>query len=84
MSLLAGVSAFPAVIAAAAEEFKPVTYSDVEPVITALKQQITVSNIVTFLAACVGVVVTLAFMWWGVRKVTRMFTSAWKKGKIRI
>jgi len=71
-------------IIAAVDTFTPVTFSDIEPVITNLQQQITVANIVAFLAATMTVVVTLAFMWWGVRKVVRIFTSAWKKGKIRV
>lgn len=75
---------FAALAIVGAADFTPVTYSDISAVVSALEQQISVANIVTFLAACIGVVVTLAFMWWGVRKVVRMFTSAWKKGKIRV
>ena len=70
------------IIAAVDSSFTPVTYSDIAPVITNLQQQITVANIVAFLAATMSVVVTLAFMWWGLRKVVRIFTAAWKKGKI--
>ena len=61
-----------------------ITSSDFMSVITKLQEQISVSTVVEVLgvtaAACVG----LAFMWWGVRKVTRALMSAFKKGKISL
>lgn len=53
-------------------------------VITALQQQISVSTIVEVLAVAAGVAVGLAFMWWGVRKLTRVLMSAFKKGKVSL
>lgn len=53
-------------------------------VITALQEQISVSSIVEVLAVAAGVAVGLAFMWWGVRKLTRVLMSAFKKGKVSL
>lgn len=53
-------------------------------VITALQEQISVSTIVEVLAVAAGVAVGLAFMWWGVRKLTRVLMTAFKKGKVSL
>lgn len=53
-------------------------------VITALQEQISVASIVEVLAVAAGVAVGLAFMWWGVRKLTRVLMSAFKKGKVSL
>lgn len=43
-----------------------------------------IAGAVTFLVAAVGVVVTLVFMWWGIRKLVRMFMSAFRRGKLSV
>lgn len=53
-------------------------------VITALQEQISVATIVEVLAVAAGVAVGLAFMWWGVRKLTKVLMSAFKKGKVSL
>lgn len=53
-------------------------------VIAALQEQISVATIVEVLAVAAGVAVGLAFMWWGVRKLTRVLMSAFKKGKVSL
>ena len=53
-------------------------------VISALQEQISVSTMVEVLAVAAGVAVGLAFMWWGVRKLTRVLMSAFKKGKVSL
>lgn len=53
-------------------------------VISALQEQISVATIVEVLAVAAGVAVGLAFMWWGVRKLTRVLMSAFKKGKVSL
>lgn len=45
-----------------------VSWSDFEPVVTALTSQFSVATVVAYLAALVGTVVGLNFFWWGVRK----------------
>lgn len=53
-------------------------------VISALQEQISVATIVEVLAVAAGVAVGLAFMWWGVRKLTKVLMSAFKKGKVSL
>lgn len=52
--------------------------------IAALTGSITVAQVLTVLAAVVGVGMTFFLMWLGVRKATRGFTSAVATGRIRI
>lgn len=52
--------------------------------ITALKSSITTAQVLTVLAAVVGIGMGFFLMWLGVRKATRAFTSAVATGKIRI
>lgn len=52
--------------------------------ISALTGSITVAQVLTVLAAVVGVGMTFFLMWLGVRKATRGFTSAVATGRIRI
>lgn len=51
-------------------------------VLSALQQQISVATVVEVLVVLAGATVGLAFMWWGVRKLTRALMSAFKKGKV--
>lgn len=67
-----------------AAETTPITYTDFEPVISAMQGQISVTTVVQILAAAIGVCIGLVFMWWGARKVTGMLMAAFKKGKIKI
>lgn len=52
--------------------------------ISALTSTITPAQVLTVLAAVVGVGMTFFLMWLGVRKATRGFTSAVASGRIRI
>lgn len=52
-------------------------------VIDAVTSQISVTTVVEVLAYAVPLCISLVFMWWGVRKVTRMIMSAFRKGKLR-
>lgn len=61
-----------------------ITSSAFTAVLTALQAQISVSTIVEVLAVVAGACVGLAFMWWGVRKLTRALMSAFKKGKVSL
>lgn len=57
---------------------------DFSAYITALTSTITPAQVLTVLAAVVGVGMTFFLMWLGVRKATRGFTSAVASGRIRI
>ena len=61
-----------------------ISTTDFQSVITALQNQISVSTVVSVLAVAAGAAVGLAFMWWGVRKLTRVLMSAFKKGKVSL
>ena len=52
--------------------------------ITALTSTITPAQVLTVLAAVVGVGMAFFLMWLGVRKATRGFTTAVSTGRIRI
>lgn len=59
-----------------------IAVSDFQSVLTALQSQISVQTVVQVLVVLVGATVGFAFMWWGVRKLTRALMSAFKKGKV--
>ena len=59
-----------------------ISSSDFTSVLTALQAQISVATVVEVLAVLAGACVGLAFMWWGVRKVTSALMAAFKKGRI--
>lgn len=61
-----------------------VSATDFQSVIDALSGQINVETVVGVLAIVAAACVGLAFMWWGVRKVTRALMAAFKKGKISL
>ena len=61
-----------------------ITSSDFSSVLTTLQSQVSVSTVVEVLAVAAGAAVGLAFMWWGVRKLTRVLMGAFKKGKVSL
>lgn len=61
-----------------------ISSTDFSSVLTALQAQISVSSVVGVLATAAGAAVGLAFMWWGVRKLTRVLMSAFKRGKVSL
>lgn len=67
-----------------ARETTPVASSNFMGVINALTSQISVSTIVEVLTVGAGIAVGLAFMWWGVRKLTRILMAAFKKGRVSL
>lgn len=61
-----------------------ITSTDFMSVIEKLQAQISVSTVVEVLGVTAAATVGLAFMWWGVRKVTGALMKAFKKGKVSI
>lgn len=57
-------------------------YSDFQSIITAITTQVNVANIVAVLASVVAIAIGLVFMWWGIRKATKIIMKAAKKGKL--
>lgn len=69
-------------VCAFAETGTPVvTANDFNSVITGVTNQVSVATIVGVLTSIVSVCIGLVFMWWGLRKVTRMIMTAWKNGR---
>lgn len=54
----------------------------IEPLKEALVASITPAQLITILAAIVGVGMTFVLMWFGARKLKQIFTTAVTKGKI--
>lgn len=61
-----------------------IEFSDLQPIITALQNQLNADSIVGVIAGIAGAAVALAFLWWGARKVTRIMMAAFKKGRLSI
>lgn len=61
-----------------------ITSADFASILTSLQTQISVATVVEVLAVTATACVGLAFMWWGVRKVTKGLMTAFKKGKISL
>lgn len=59
-----------------------VSASDFQSVLETLQAQISVQTIVGVLGVAAGAAVGLAFMWWGVRKLTKVLMKAFKSGKL--
>ncbi len=57
---------------------------DLSPVITALTSAITPAQIIGLLASIVAFGLPFVLMWFGVRKVIKIFKSAVMKGKITV
>lgn len=79
------VGAVGGVAAAFAEDVAP---SDVVTGVTTVTNAVTSAFNITTIASIIGVVlagcVGLFLFWWGARKVVRMISSAFKKGKISL
>lgn len=53
-------------------------------VISPITEAVNISSISGVLAAAATTSIALVFMWWGVRKVTQVIMSAFRKGKLRL
>ena len=58
--------------------------TDFQAVLSALTSQISVSTVVGVLTTAATAAVGLVFMWWGVRKVSQVLMSAFKKGRVSL
>lgn len=57
---------------------------DFEPVITALTTAVTPTQIITLLASIIAFGIVYVFMWFGVRKVIKIFKHAVMGGNITV
>lgn len=61
-----------------------ITSANFSSVIDAVKAQISVTTVVEVLAYAAAIAVALVFMWWGVRKVSRIIMGAFRKGRLSL
>ena len=61
-----------------------VSQIDFSPIITALTTTITPADIIIILASIVGVGLLFVLMWFGVRKLMKIFSNAVTKGRMTI
>lgn len=71
-------------VLAALDVTSTVSYSQFSDVISAISAELNVGTVVAVLTAAIPVCIGLVFMWWGVRKVSRMLMGAFKKGRLRL
>lgn len=57
---------------------------DFDPVITALTTAVTPTQIITLIGGLIAFGIVYVFMWFGVRKVVKIFRNAVMKGKISV
>lgn len=57
---------------------------DFSPVITALTSAVTPANIITLVGSIVAFGIPFVFMWFGMRKVVKIFRSAVMGGRITV
>lgn len=60
------------------------TYDDFSAIITAVTGQVSVSTVVGILTQAATISIGLVFMWWGVRKVSKVLFAAFRKGRFSV
>lgn len=66
------------------EGVSAISQIDFSPITTALTSAITPVDIITVLAGIVGVGMAFVLMWFGVRKLIKIFKNAVTKGKMTL
>lgn len=61
-----------------------VTTPDFSGLISAFQTAITPAQLLTILGSVIGVGMLFVLMWFGVRKLTKIFTTALERGKLRV
>ena len=54
----------------------------VKPIFDNILKQLSVSNIVSLLAAVIGAGIVFVFLWWAIRKGIKILMSAIRKGRV--
>ncbi len=61
-----------------------VAVSAMKEALTDVTGTLSISNILTVVAALIGACIVLVFFWWGLRKLIRAVMAAFKKGKLSV
>ena len=73
-------------VSAFASEAGPTDSADystvVKPIFDNILKQLSVSNIVSLLAAVIGAGIVFVFLWWAIRKGIKILMSAIRKGRV--
>lgn len=65
-----------------AEGASAIGWSDLSSVLSAITEQISVTTVIAVVAGSITAAIGLVFMWWGIRKLTRVLMGAFRKGKL--
>lgn len=65
-----------------AEGASAIGWSDLSSVLSAITDQISVTTVIAVVAGAITAAIGLVFMWWGIRKLTRVLMGAFRKGKL--
>lgn len=57
-------------------------WSDLSSVLNAITAQISVTTVIAVVAGAITASIALVFMWWGIRKLTRVIMKAFRSGKL--
>lgn len=84
IGVVLGLVACLAAVPCFASSAPSVSTSDIAGIMSAVTDQFSVSNIVSFLAYIVGAAIVFIFLWWAVRKAWNAITNAAMKGRKKI
>jgi len=59
-------------------------FTDIQPIITAIEAQFSVTTMVQVLAAAMAIAIGFVFMWWAGRKVIKVIFAGARKGKVSV
>lgn len=79
-----GAMCIPAAFAADGASAASEAVSAITSGFSQITSTITIGNVLTVLGIVLAVAVGFFFFWWGIRKVVRVVTAAFKKGKISV
>lgn len=65
-----------------AEGASNLSFTDLTSVFTEITKQFSTTTIIGVVAGLVGICITFAFLWWGVRKGISKVMAAVKKGRV--
>lgn len=57
-------------------------WSDLSSVLNAITAQISVTTVIAVVAGAITASIALVFMWWGIRKLTRVLMKAFRSGRL--
>lgn len=59
-------------------------FEDIQSIFEAIDTQVNVESVVAMLVNGVKLAIVLVFMWWGVRKLSKVVMTAFRKGRLSV